>query len=125
MARNDTLEMDVHGTITQVVRSHTDEAEEEAGFIADEIIAALELPAKVHTLVHKADTQLEAIAGGEEGALELRLMAIELSKLGITRDELEDMARTYYAAKSRCVTYEDIIALGHITMRRVTDKEPQ
>lgn len=75
--------------------------------------------------IDEADAELEAITGRKDGALELRLMALELGKMGIARDELVDMARTYHAVKARHITHGDIIALGHITMRRATQKEPQ
>jgi hypothetical protein len=75
--------------------------------------------------IDEADAELEAITGRKDGALELRLMALELSKLGITRDQIEDMARIHYAVRSRRISLEDIYSLGHITMRRATQKESQ
>jgi hypothetical protein len=96
-------------------------------------VAALELMAAELTAgrklveavaIDEADAELEAITGRKDGALELRLMALDLGKLGITRDEVMDMARIYHAVKYRRITDEDIVSLGQITMRRTTQKEP-
>jgi hypothetical protein len=100
-----------------------------AAFVAALDLMAAELTAGRKLVeafaIDEADAELEAITGRKDGALELRLMAIELGKLGITRDQIEDVAHIHYAVRSRRISLEDIYSLGHITMRRETHKEPQ